>query len=357
MNSEKQLFDAKKPFKILSIDGGGIRGIYAAKFLAEMEFQLGKEGKKTELNNYFDLICGTSTGGIIALGLALGMSSDEIHSLYKDNASNIFGRKKGKLLSLFYSSYQSNFLSDLLKERFSKFSEDGDTRIGHSKTRLCIPVYNGYDGRVSVLKTSHHKDLFRDYQYPAHDAALSTASAPLYFKPHSFEYVVKGSKEKNTVTNNIDGGVFANNPAFIGISEAINALAVPVQKLKVLSIGTGMKKFKEPYKKKYWGTWYWAISGKRRIIELIFSSQSENIDNAIKFMNQGIGGSGTPVFYYKRVQFEFEDGYSIELDETKEDKLAFLNERATNDFQKFGSEIIEKFCNDTITPYEPVYKL
>lgn len=353
-----ELYDPNKPFKILSIDGGGIRGIYPAKFLTELEFQLKKTGKDiTQLNQYFDLICGTSTGGIIALGIALGMSSKDILKVYQDHARNIFGRKRWFLPAIFKPSYRSDYLKKLLKEKYSRFSNNGVTRLGHAKTRVCIPVYNGYYGRVSVLKTSHHKDLLRDYQYPAHDVALSTSSAPLFFKPHSFQYKKVGDDELNTVTNNIDGGIFANNPSLIGLLEAIETIQVPIEDIKLLSLGTGIKKFKVPNRKSGWGGWYWAISKKRRIMELIFSSQSDDISNTIKFLNQGVGTLGKPRFYYKRIQFEFDDGTEIALDETDSEKLSMLAERANNDFQKYGQEIVAEFCSATITPYTPAYKL
>ena len=77
-------------FKILSIDGGGIRGIIPAKILALAEEELNRTGKTGKIADYFDLICGTSTGGIIAIGLALGMPASEILSFYLDHASLIF---------------------------------------------------------------------------------------------------------------------------------------------------------------------------------------------------------------------------------------------------------------------------
>ena len=353
-----ELYDPDKPFKILSIDGGGIRGIYPAKILSELEFLLDKDNKPiTNLNIYFDLRCGTSTGGIIALGLALGMKSEDILKLYTHNAKLIFGNKRNIIASLFNPIHKTDNLEELLKESYSKFSIDGDTRLGHAKTRVCIPVYNGHYGRVSVLKTSHHQDLMRDYQYPAHDVALSTAAAPFYFKPHSFKYRKKGQQDENTVTNNFDGGIFANNPTLIGLLEAIETLQVPIDKLKILSIGTGTKMFKEQSNGNGWGIWYWVNLPNIKIMELMSSSQSDDIANTVKFLNQGVGNSGSKKFYYKRIQFQFEDQESIRLDETDPEKLEQLIERANNDFQKEGSEIISEFCNDTITPYTPVYKL
>jgi len=82
-------------FKILCIDGGGIRGIIPSKFLSNLENCISKhKEEETRLNEYFDLICGTSTGGIIAIGLGLGMTAKDINKLYEENATKIFGSPK-----------------------------------------------------------------------------------------------------------------------------------------------------------------------------------------------------------------------------------------------------------------------
>ena len=351
------LYDKDKPFKILSIDGGGIRGIYPAKFLSELEYQLKQEGKQiTQLNKYFDLICGTSTGGIIAMGLALGMPSKDILNLYKNNAKNIFGKKNGYLKSLIKPFHKTTYLEKLLKEEFSKFS-DGVTRLGHAKTRVCIPVYNTSKGRVSVYKTSHHPELKIDYQYPAHHVALSTSAAPFYFKPHSFSYKKVHNNEMEEVTNTIDGGIFANNPTLIGIMEAIEALEVPIENLKILSIGTGNKAFSETNTNKKWGAHYWGAPPAPKIFDLMMSAQSDYVNNLVKFLNKGIGNNNSSQFFYERIQFDFDKIPSIDLDETKSEKLNLLINQAFDDFQVKGSIVIEEFFNTHITPFEPVYKL
>jgi patatin-like phospholipase/acyl hydrolase len=82
----------RRPFPILFLDGGRIRGLYTARFLADMEAQLQRDGNEhTSLYQHFDLICGTSTGGIIALALALGMPARELVHLYSHHAKDIFG--------------------------------------------------------------------------------------------------------------------------------------------------------------------------------------------------------------------------------------------------------------------------
>ena len=345
----------RKAFKILSIDGGGIRGLYPARLLCELEDELRRSGNDSRLCDYFDLICGTSTGGIIALGLALGMPAQEILNLYKENATGIF-KKKAFRFGFFHSMYSNDFLHDLLKETFSKYSANGDTRLGHAKTRVCIPTYNSVLGKAHVYKTAHHDRLFRDYQIPAHHVALSTAAAPVFFPPHSFTYTPVDSANPVEVSMNIDGGVIANNPTHIGIVEAHNTLGVPLADIRVLSLGTGHKVFTERKSEKGFGFWYWG-NKKVRLVDLMFSAQSQNTDNLIKFLNNGVGEGEEPKFYYKRVQHHFGKGEDIKLDETDPQKLRQLETIALNSYKEHGAEIWKQFLTETKRDFKPVKQL
>jgi len=344
----------QKPFKILSIDGGGMRGIIPARFLCEMEDQLIREGTDDpRLCDYFDLICGTSTGGIIAIGLALGMKSKDILELYKQHGSNIF-KKQNKVKVLIQNSpfYNSNYLHDILQKTFSPFSENGDTRIGHSKTRLCIPTFNAFSGKINVYKTPHHQDLNRDYLIPAHHAAVSTSSAPFYFAPHSFKYECPKTRTQTDVVNNIDGGVFANNPTLIGIMEATQSLQIPFNEIQVLSIGTGKTKYNETSLHRKFGPLYW-VTGGIRIMELMFSTQSEHTDNLIKFLNQGLGQNGENRFIYKRIQPEFQKDEKFNLDDSSKLNLSQLETHAHNLFKTDGNFIVKTFLKLTKREYKP----
>lgn len=120
-----------------------------------LEVYLSKEkGAEIKLNEYFDLICGTSTGGIIAIGLGLGMSAKEIHQLYEDNATQIFGSSNTRFIryvkQIFFSKHSRTNLSQILENAFLKYSNDNDTRLGHSKTRLCIPSFNASEGNTML---------------------------------------------------------------------------------------------------------------------------------------------------------------------------------------------------------------
>lgn len=343
----------QKPFKILSIDGGGIRGVLPARFLCEMEDELVRNGvENPRLCDYFDLICGTSTGGIIAIGLALGMRSKDILDLYKKHGSKIFN-KRIKLINLIRnkSKYNSKYLHDILKETFKPFSENGDTRLGHAKTRLCIPTFNAFSGTINVYKTPHHEELIRDYLIPAHHAAVSTSSAPFYFAPHSFKYECPKTGTKSEIAHNIDGGVFANNPTLIGIMEATQSLQIPFDEIKVLSIGTGGSKFYETSTRKKFGPLYW-VNG-IRIMELLFNTQSEHTDNLIKLLNQGLGQGGENKFIYKRIQHEFQKGDKFKLDETNRLKISQLETYAHNLFKVNGEFILNTFLKETKREYKP----
>jgi hypothetical protein len=133
----------QKPFKILSIDGGGIRGVFPAMFLSKLEARLKETGnEKTQIYQHFDLICGTSTGGIIAIALALGFPAHEIYRLYLDNASKLFGRKKSFFGQVNYAAHESDVLEKLIKDKFSEKFNGEDPRLLDCKTAVCIPVYD-----------------------------------------------------------------------------------------------------------------------------------------------------------------------------------------------------------------------
>jgi uncharacterized protein len=158
--------------RILSIDGGAIKGVFPASFLTTLEESLGQPIAK-----FFDLIVGTSTGGIIALGLGLGLSAKQILSFYEERGPSIFkGTQFARALrQIGISKYSSDPLREALQMVFE------DRRLGESTTRLVVPSCNLDTGEVHIWKTSHHPRLERDYKVPVVEVALSTAAAPTYF--------------------------------------------------------------------------------------------------------------------------------------------------------------------------------
>lgn len=213
--------------RILSIDGGGILGAFPAAFLAEME-----RGLDRPVGSYFDLIAGTSTGGILALGLGMGMRASEILDLYENRGSEIFGGKRGVLVDFlvrnlrrvrwfFRNKYDSDRLRKVLRDVF------GEKLIGEAKTRLVVPAWNPLTKSVHIYKTAHHPRLRTDYRSSVVDAALATSAAPSYFQQHVTQHGV----------GLIDGGIWANNPVAVAVVEAIAVLGWPRESLHVLSLG------------------------------------------------------------------------------------------------------------------------
>ncbi len=237
-------------FQILSLDGGGIKGIFTAAVLAKLE-----EDLNTQITKHFDLIVGTSTGGIIALGLGIGMRPIDILNFYLDNASNIFPTSKlNSAVRYFRYKYDSNPLIKALKDCF------GDLLLGDSKKRLVIPSYNLGEDDVYIFKTPHNERLKRDYKTPIWKVALATASAPTYFS------TFKGIDNVRL----IDGGVWANNPINVGISEAISLLDRSLEDLYCLSIGTTNEISARPRNLDFGGLWQWRFQG----LDIILRAQS-----------------------------------------------------------------------------------
>jgi uncharacterized protein len=217
-----------KFFRILSLDGGGIRGIFPAAFLARLEEHL-----EHPIGRYFDLIAGTSTGGIIAIGLGLGLSAADILKLYVEQGPLIFDQKHGAI-----RNWVRQKLRGIAHLLITKHSSEplrhalegvlGRRKLGESHTRLVIPAWHPVLERVYVYKTAHHPRLETDYKQPAIDAAMATAAAPTFLEPHMTESAVEL----------VDGGVWANNPIGVAAIEAIGMLGWPGDRLKILSIGT-----------------------------------------------------------------------------------------------------------------------
>jgi hypothetical protein len=204
--------------RILSIDGGGIKGVFPASFLASIEDALGKN-----VSDYFDLIVGTSTGGIIALGLGMGLSAKDVLGFYETYGPNIFeGNRHFRFFrSLFRAKYDPLPLKKALVNVF------GDRKLGESRKRLVIPSLNIETGEVHVWKTAHNPRLTHDYKCKAVEVALSTAAAPTFFPT----YIADSG------TPLIDGGMWANNPIAVATVEAIGILGWPADQIQILSLG------------------------------------------------------------------------------------------------------------------------
>jgi len=215
-------------YKILSLDGGGIKGIFTACMLGKIASEYARDEPLTQ---YFEHIAGTSTGGIIALGLGLEIPSQKIVELYTKDGAKIFPpwrfklkKWTGRLGQLLWnkSVFDRKYLDIILKQTF------GDRKYRECKPRMTIPAFKLPSAELAVLKTDHHPDYKHDPRNTCRKIAAATSAAPTF---------LKGVENGSTVF--FDGGVWANNPIMLAVNEAITAYDIGLDQISVLSIGTG----------------------------------------------------------------------------------------------------------------------
>lgn len=244
--------------RLLCIDGGGIVGTFPAAVLASLE-----ENLDAPIGTYFDLIAGTSSGGILAIGLSMGIRASDLLEMYKKHGPEIFGqgdsksvrnfffRKWRPIRHLFGNKYDSDALHKTLKTVLN------NKLIGEAKTRLIIPAWNPAMQHVYIYKTAHHRRFSADYKSLALDAALATSAAPTYFRQHVTEDGI----------GLVDGGIWANNPIGLAAVEATSVLGWPAKSIRILSIGCLQKIYKTPDK-------MGLLAARSKIIDMFMDGQS-----------------------------------------------------------------------------------
>lgn len=211
-------------FRILALDGGGLRGVFTAAVLARWDDMI-KTGGGNDLVKHFDLVAGTSTGAILAIGLGLGVSPAKMLEFYRTEGSRIFPKNR-KLRHWLKSKHESQTLRETLQSVF------GDRKLTKdSCCRLVIPTVRAIHGESEAIVTAHSPDRTAFATISAVDAALASSAAPTYFDEATWD---------NPIANEIflDGGIWANNPVLPAIAEAVRHLKIPLDRVEVLSIGT-----------------------------------------------------------------------------------------------------------------------
>lgn len=284
--------------KILSIDGGGIRGIVPALVLAEIEERTGRP-----VAGLFDLVAGTSTGGILACGLTApqARSARELVELYRTQGPRIFRRSLWQRVvsadGLANARHDPAPLQAVLADYL------GDARLGDATTRLLATAYDLQSREPYFFKS------WRTGQEPARDLLLrtvaqATAAAPTYFPP-----VLVHPPGEATPLTLVDGGVFANNPAMCAYAEAARLL--PGEPVTLVSLGTGRQTREMPYTQAvHWGLVEWA----RPILDVVFDGVADTVD----YQMQHLLGAG-----YTRLQCVLTDA-SDALDDASAPNIAAL---------------------------------
>ena len=308
---------------VLSIDGGGIRGIIPASILAALQQRVGRP-----LHEIFDLISGTSTGGIIALGIGTTANGNQPYSpadligLYVQNGPAIF---KKSLLTPAKSLFGPKYSPDALEQTLEQFF--GETRFRTALTPLLISSYD-LTTQLPYFFKSHRIARNPAYDWEAKKIARATSAAPTFFPPFQ---ATRDNKERAFV----DGGIFVNNPAMAAYAEARNAYNDATD-FFVLSVGTGDRYDRITYKQaKGWGLLGWA----RQIIPVMMDSVSEAVDYELN----AIFGSTA-----KHVHFRLQPELTIasnDMDGTSPQNLNNLKKQA-EEFLRSEAGKIQQICGE-----------
>jgi predicted acylesterase/phospholipase RssA len=210
------------PVRVLSLDGGGYLGLATAAFIDGIERHFG-----VSFHSRFDLFCGTSTGAIIALGLAYGRRGVDLMQLYEQLGSQVF-QQSGS--GLFAPKYNGTGLRNALTAEFGSATL-GDV-LAKGKTSL-VTAFNVTTGTPRLFKTDHSCNLTRDASLKLVDVVMASSAAPTYFP------LVRVTNPYDQITETFcDGGVVANHPALLGFAEALSELGAKPSQIRVLSIST-----------------------------------------------------------------------------------------------------------------------
>lgn len=216
---------AGQPRRILCLDGGGIRGAFTATVLADWETMTGER-----ITDHFDLIAGTSTGGILAIGLGMGMRPADMVEFYKTEGPTIFpgGGFRGKALEIqqwFAAKFDRAVLRERLEAAFKKAPEKSPL-LAASRVRLAITAYDAETDMPKIYRTPHSDEGKLDRHRHRLDVAMATSAAPTYFEATQVENV-----------RAVDGGVWANSPTAVALAEAVRLGWDPTE-VRMLSVGT-----------------------------------------------------------------------------------------------------------------------
>ena len=307
--------------KILSLNGGGVRGLYTITVLAELERVLAEKHGRDDLSisEYFDMISGASIGGVIALALADGHRARDLEVEIKNLASKIFPQPRyfKNLIQNFKRAFGSLYNGDRLYNEIENILGK-DRKIRHLKRRVLIPTVNLTTGKPLFVKTCHNPSFNRDDAFSLSDVARATSAAPTYFPPH---YI------KNVSAYFADGGLLANNPTFVAYHEAMNYLddefkGLEPAQIKIMNVGTLSSEYcidPQRIKSKIPGYFkLWKLGS--ALVEVVMSSNQQ----MHTFMaNRALNSSGDNIFELDG-SVPDQQAHLITLDNSSEDALNIL---------------------------------
>ncbi len=319
-----------RDLRILSIDGGGIRGIFPAAVLTGLEERCLGGSSITE---YFDLIAGTSTGGIIAIGLAAGLKASELRDLYIERGCEIFPPPRSGFLGVVETKWRNSL--KYFRYRYSRKALVrildgvlGERKFGDSRSRLCIPSFDGRYGEVYIFKTPHHPNFYKDAGEPMTKVALATSAAPTFFQ----------ALEEGGYTF-VDGGVWASNPIMVALVDALSCFSVPRERIRILSLGCGSSSYVVDKSKTRGGLLAW-----RRIIEAAMRLQSAD----------ALGQAGLLIGADRVFRIDAPIGHGeIDMDDWTR-AVEELPSAANVALNEIGQSVARVFLSSRAIPYQPI---
>jgi len=321
-------------FRVLSLDGGGMRGLYTVSLLETYSREIAKRrkcGSSLNIGAGFDLIVGTSTGGVIATALAAGKPIGVVKDLYRKHGKDIFpdsfslGRWKGwAWRNRKSASGNADALQRALVEVFGAMTF-GDV-YEQQGVMLCLPAVNTATNSPRIFKTPHG-DYQLDKDLPLVDACLATSAAPIVLPMASVTWPEDDSSEATFV----DGGLFANNPALIGLIEALEfSEEKPIQ---ILSLGTcsppsGRSLSKEESNR---GLMQWKAG--LGILDVGMDAQAKATNFVVGKLCKQLGKECTYIRPKTDAPLSAEDAKRVGLDQASDEAIRILCERGRHDAQ------------------------
>jgi patatin-like phospholipase/acyl hydrolase len=296
--------------RVLAIDGGGIRGLIPAIVLAELERRSGRR-----VFELFDLIAGTSTGGILACALCAPepLPADEVAAIYEEEGPAIFDRSVWQRIRSAEGLLDEKYDAGALDRALERFL--ADKRLRDSVPELIVPAYDMTEPGPFFFKTRNARES-RLEDFPLTVVARATAAAPTYFEP-----LPVGERAL------IDGGVFAVNPAMSAFAEVLRYH--PGANVVLLSLGTGQRTRSRRFADvDDWGLVEWA----RPILDVVF----DGISDAVHYQLRHVLGEER----YWRLQVELTSA-SDDLDDATPENLAALRRQA-EELIEDQSEVLDR---------------
>ncbi|OWM70904.1 hypothetical protein CDL15_Pgr014577 [Punica granatum] len=340
---------------ILSIDGGGIRGLIPGTILAFLESELQKlDGEDARLADYFDVIAGTSTGGLVTAMLTNPdennnnrplFAAKDIKEFYLSQGPKIFPQESSyRLLApitriispVMGPKYDGKFLHELVKEKM------GSRRLHQTLTNVVIPTFDIKNLQPTIF-SSYEVKRKPEIDAMLSDICISTSAAPTYLPAHYFE--TKDQEGNVREFNLIDGGVAANNPTLVAMGEVTKEIMggstdfFPIEPMDyrrylVISLGTGSKKEEGKYSAKAaarWGVLGWLTSGGGTpLVDIFMQASSDMVDYHLMSVFQAL---------------HLEDNYLRIQDDTLSGDLASVDvatEKNLDDMVKVGEALLKK---------------